>query len=215
MSFAAFATARKNSSASSVSKSPTRSAGNSPSKDVNGRPEMSIAADARASSIGTTAWPKRRIPARSPSASSIAWPSAMPASSTVWCAPGLEVAVHAHVEVEQPVARHRVEQVVEEADPRRALARARAVEVERQLDVGLAGGAVDLQRCGSRAALHGFCVHRKALGTRERGAGGREAGGRLGGKDTRAIRRRKVAGESADWKRAAPPVGSTWFEPAT
>ena len=35
-------------------------------------------------------------------------------------------------------------------------------------------------RCGSRAALHGFCVHRKALGTRERGAGGREASGRLG-----------------------------------
>ena len=29
------------------------------------------------------------------------------------------------------------------------------------------------------------------------------------------MRRRKVAGESADWKRAAPPVGSTWFEPAT
>jgi hypothetical protein len=35
-------------------------------------------------------------------------------------------------------------------------------------------------RCGSRAALHGFCVHRKALGARERGTGGREATGRLG-----------------------------------
>jgi hypothetical protein len=84
VSFPAFATARKNSCASSVSKSPTRSAANSPSNEVNGRPEMSIAAEARASSIGTIAWPKRRIPLRSPSASSSAWPSAMPVSSTVW-----------------------------------------------------------------------------------------------------------------------------------
>jgi hypothetical protein len=33
---------------------------------------MSIAALARASSIGTTAWPKREMPERSPSARSIA-----------------------------------------------------------------------------------------------------------------------------------------------
>ena len=29
------------------------------------------------------------------------------------------------------------------------------------------------------------------------------------------MRRRNVAGDSADWNRAAPPVGSTWFDPAT
>ena len=29
------------------------------------------------------------------------------------------------------------------------------------------------------------------------------------------MRRRNVAAESALWKRAAPPVGSTWLEPAT
>src|SRR5918996_3123660 len=46
-----------------------------------------MAHDARASSMGTTAWPKRRIPERSPSALSSAWPSASPVSSTVWCGP--------------------------------------------------------------------------------------------------------------------------------
>src|ERR687895_436186 len=46
-----------------------------------------MAHDARASSMGTTAWPKRRIPERSPSAPSSAWPSASPVSSTVWCGP--------------------------------------------------------------------------------------------------------------------------------
>ena len=44
---------------------------------------------------------------------------------------GLEVALHAHVQVEAAVAGQRVEQVVEEADAGRALAAARAVELER------------------------------------------------------------------------------------
>ena len=46
--------------------------GISPSNAVNGRPEMSIAHEARASSMGTTALPKRAMPARSPRA----WSSA-------------------------------------------------------------------------------------------------------------------------------------------
>src|SRR4051794_6708502 len=88
VSFALLATARANSSTRSVSNPPMTRAGIArPSNATNGRPEMSIAADARASSIGTTACPKRVMPARSPRASSSAWPITMPTSSTVWCGP--------------------------------------------------------------------------------------------------------------------------------
>ena len=90
---------------------------------------MSIAHDARASSIGTTAWPYRVIPARSPSARSSAWPSTMPASSTVWCAP-VSRSPRPDVEVEPAVAGDQVEHVVEEADAGAARARARAVEAQ-------------------------------------------------------------------------------------
>ena len=57
VSFAAPAIARKNSSARSVSKPSIAPAGSSPSKTHSGRPEMSMTAVARASSIGTVAWP--------------------------------------------------------------------------------------------------------------------------------------------------------------
>src|SRR5262245_34944997 len=52
-----------------------------------GRPPRSTAARASASSIGTTASPKRAMPRRSPSARSRASPSARAASSAVWCSP--------------------------------------------------------------------------------------------------------------------------------
>src|SRR5688572_20854103 len=51
------------------------------------RPPRSTAARASASSIGTTASPKRAIPRRSPRARSSASPSAIAASSAVWCSP--------------------------------------------------------------------------------------------------------------------------------
>ena len=54
MSFAAFATARRNSSARSVSKSPTRPAGKSASNDVYGRPEMSMDAEMQRMSGGSS-----------------------------------------------------------------------------------------------------------------------------------------------------------------
>ena len=94
VSLAALATARKNSSARSVSKSPTRSAREvalerreRPAGDVDrgGRARLVHRHDRVAEAA--------RCPARSPSASSSAWPSAMPVSSTVWCGPGLEVAL--------------------------------------------------------------------------------------------------------------------------
>ena len=119
----------------------------------------------------------------------------------------LEVALHAHVEVEQPVPRHGVEQVVEEADARLALARARAVQVQRELDVGLARGAVDLRGAAhARRSIDSACTGKPSARARAAPAGARRAGASPG-KDTRAMRRRKVAGESADWKRAAPPGG--------
>jgi hypothetical protein len=58
VSRAVLATARMNSSASSCSKPPVTPGGiATPSHTSSGRPEMSSAHDARASSIGTTAWP--------------------------------------------------------------------------------------------------------------------------------------------------------------
>ena len=61
----------------------------------NGRPERSIAASASASSIGTRAWPKRRMPRLSPSACASAWPSTMPTSSVVWWQVDVQVALGA------------------------------------------------------------------------------------------------------------------------
>ena len=57
VSLALLATARKNSSASSVSKPAIEVVGRSASKAQNGRPEMSIAHSASDSSIGTSADP--------------------------------------------------------------------------------------------------------------------------------------------------------------
>ena len=57
VSLAVLARARKNSSVSSWSKPPVEPGGSSASKTVKGRPEMSIAQLARASSIGTVAAP--------------------------------------------------------------------------------------------------------------------------------------------------------------
>ena len=55
----------------------------------------------------------------------------------------------------------------------------------------------------------------EALGLGDRDARRRELRGRLGGIATSAIVRRKWRTLSPDAKRAAPSVGSTWFEPAT
>ena len=212
---AAFETARKNSSVSSVSKSPTRSAGNSPSKEVNGRPEMSMRRGgarlvhghdrvAEAADAGAVA---ERLVER------LAERDAGVLDGVVRA--GLEVALDLHVEVEQAVASHSVEQMVEEPDAGRALTRARAVQVERQLDVGLAGGAMDLRVAAhARRSIDSACTGKPSARASAAPAGARRAAASRG-KDTRAMRRRNVAGDSADWNRAAPPVGSTWLEPAT
>ena len=126
---------------------------------------------------------------------------------------GLEVALDLHVEVEPAVAGQRVEQVVEEADAGRARARAVAVERQRQADVGLVGGAGDVRAAGhARRSIDSAWTGKPSARARAAPAGARRAAA-PSGNDTRAIRRRKVAADSADWKRAAPPVGSTWLEP--
>src|SRR2546429_976040 len=87
VSFAALASARKNSSVSSCSNPPVAPGGSCASNEVNGRPDTSMAQLARDSSMGTVAEPKREMPERSPSARSSAWPRAIAQSSAVWCAP--------------------------------------------------------------------------------------------------------------------------------
>ena len=82
---------------------PTRSPRNGRSMTAYGRPPTSTTAVASDSSIGTLASPKRRMPARSPSASANAAPSTSATSSTVWCSSTCEVAVGRDREVEQAV----------------------------------------------------------------------------------------------------------------
>ena len=114
------------------------------------------------------------------------------------------------------MAGHGVQHVVEEADAGLALALAGAVELERQADVGLACGAGDVERIGSRAALHRLGVDGKALGARQRGACGRQPRGRLAGQGYARHPAPECGRPTArSEKRAAPPVGSTWLEPAT
>ena len=182
VSLAAFATARKNSSARSVSKSPTalgrevalegreRAAGD---VDRGGRARLvhrhhrvAEAADARRG---------RRAPRRAPGRARCRCPRPCGAGPS----PGRPPRCTSRSS--SAVARHRVEQVVEEADARsrarpRPCRRAPATAGRRSRP--WCGGSA---RCGSRAALHGLGVHRKALGPRECRAGGREARRRLAG----------------------------------
>ena len=144
----------------------------------------------------------------------------MPVSSTVWCEPVCRSPVDLDVEVQPPVAREQVEHVVEEADAGAARAGARAVEAERQADVGLAGRAGDLGGAGharpSILGLHGGGVRREALGVGDRR---RRAPASCAAASapiaTCAIVRRKWRTMSPEAKRAAPSVGRTWLEPAT
>ena len=82
------------------------------------------------------------MPRLSPSASRSAWPSTMPVSSTVCVLDGvvvvhLGVALDAHREVDERVARERAEHVVEEAHARLDVGGTGAVEVHGEADVRL------------------------------------------------------------------------------
>ena len=119
------------------------------------------------------------------------------------------------------MAREQVEHVVEEADAGVHLARHVAVEVEADLDVGLAGLAAQL--CGAAHVVtdsHGSgrtSTPRAPRSPRPRRPGppARASAAAAPPTWTSAMRRRKWPTLRPDAKRAAPSVGSVWFEPAT
>ena len=133
---------------------------------------MSIAASASASSIGTSAWPKRRMPRLSPSALAKAWPSTMPTSSVVWWKSMCRSPLARTVRSNSAVAGERGQHVVEEADAGGDVGLARPVERQGQRDVGFRGGAGE-----AGGAVHGGCSS-AGVG---RVPGGRVPGGRVPG----------------------------------
>ena len=126
------------------------------------------------------------------------------------------------VEAEPAVAREQVEHVVEEAD---AGARSRPARLpsrsRRDLHVGLAG--LPAQLCGAAHRVRdsggsGRTSTRRARRSprpRRPGTPARASAAAAGPTRTSLMRRRKCATLSPDAKRAAPSVGSVWFEPAT
>ena len=66
-----------------------------------------------------------------------------------------------------------------------------------------------------RASIDSAWTGKPSARARVAPAGASAAAAACGGISTVEIRRRKVLGPSGPWKRPAPPVGSTWLEPAT
>ena len=91
------------------------------------------------------------MPAFSPSACASALPKQMPTSSTVWCASTCRSPSAFDGQVDEAVPGEQRQHVVEEADAGGDLGLAGAVEVEGQLDLRLAGFAVDT--CGRERGL--------------------------------------------------------------
>ena len=197
VSFALVATARKNSSASSASK---------PAIATGGRFGI------EAGRTGVPRCRSRRSPAprpsaprrgrsggcrmRSPSATSSAWPRAMPTSSTVWWAPVSRSPRRLDREAEAAVAAEQLEHVIEEADARSRLDTSPPSRSSATRDVGLAGLAVDLGGSGHsgiegsgsspRSGLGRLAVHGEALGPRQRrDARGEPVGRRRADRDDR------------------------------
>ena len=177
----------------------SRSAGNS-AVERRERPagDVDRAADARASSIGTTACRSarcrrgRRAPRRAPGRARCRCPPRCGARRS-------EVALRAHVQVEPAVAGQRVEHVVEEADAGacarpRPCRRAPSDSATSVSPVMRWISAVRLMRVGAPSTRRGRGSPRRARARRRAGASRAAASS---GKDTRAIRRRNVRGERA------------------
>ena len=116
------------------------------------------------------------------------------------------------------MAGQQVEHVVQEADAGGAGARAGAVEAQRERTL------VSLvSRAMSACAGHGAGFSRTSIdaawrskpSARATGAPARASASAAGPMRTSLMRRRKWRGLRPEAKRAAPPVGSVWFEPAT
>ena len=95
---------------------------------------------------------------RSPSASSSAWPSAMPTSSTVWWAPVSRSPLASHREPEPAVAAEQLEHVVEEPDARSTALTSPPSRSSVERDLGLAGLARRSSRCGSWLIVLSRCA---------------------------------------------------------
>ena len=210
MSFAEFATAAN--SSTTRCRSRRRAPPGTRLGDMKGRPRCRWRPTRAPRPSALTAWPKRRI-RRGRRATRPA-----PARARCRCPPPCGAGRFRGRRRPEPRGRSRRAVRPSRGGGRRSRrpsrARpARAVEAQRQLDVGFAGGPVDL-RGAAHARRSIDSVHRKALGTRQCGARGREAGGGLAGQGY-ASHPPPERGRRERWKRAAPPVGSTWLEPAT
>ena len=131
---------------------------------------------------------------------------------------GLEVAADRDLEVQAAVAGQQVEHVVQEAHAGGAGARAGAVEAQRERDARLLGLARDLRRSRHGAGFSRTSIDaawRSKPSARATGAPARASASAAGPMRTSLMRRRKWRALSPEAKRAAPPVGSVWFEPAT
>ena len=125
-------------------------------------------------------------------------------------------------QVHTSVPSQQVQHVVEETDPRGALAPRPSPSSSRvRSDLGLAGLTLDLGSTGhgepstvANACLQRLGVQLKALRPRDRGRRPAPAPAPPSPIRTSVKRRRKWTGDSAEAKRAAPLVGRMWFEPA-
>ena len=128
---------------------------------------------------------------------------------------GLEVAARLDPQPEAAVAAEQLEHVVEEPDPGRGRDLA-AVERQLDRDLGLARLALDVRRSAHRLVL--ACADSPWTGKPSASAiaatWGARASAASRGMETTDVRRMNAPGPSGPPNRAAPPVGSTWFEPA-
>ena len=92
-----------------------------------------------------------------------------------------------------------------------------AVEIERQLDLGLGGARAPLLavRGSSVLIIADSPWTGKPSARAIASTCGASFAAAAAGISTVEIRRRKAPGPSGPEKRPAPPVGSTWLEPAT
>ena len=227
MSFAFVATARKNSSVSSASKPAIETGGRSASNRHSGRPEMSIAHI------------RERLVHRHRRVAVAADPGAVAERLVERLAErdadvldrvvgaGLEVAGRLDHAGRAGRGGRAARACGRGSRPRSTAVDLAAVEVERDADLGLARSCAR-----SRVRLIGFespatgssrispraSPTRRARESPRRAASaptcGRERSRGRPGMVTTEVRRRKVPGPSGPPKRAAPPVGSTWLEPA-
>src|SRR5205085_9179640 len=135
----------------------------------------------------------------------------------------LDVAGRVHGEVHEPVLRPRLEHVAEKGDRRGHLRTARAVHVEVDRHVGFLRLALDTRLpCWALAHRVSSFLMSAAIPCPARPSSrasvlrcGSAAASPAGEYSMTLERFRKSSVESGDENRAVPPVGRTWFGPAT